>query len=63
MRERLRDLAAEAGAGDPNLLSGRLFVVLEGAYVTAALEDDVRLFDRVRPTFEGMVRAADGPGA
>ena len=63
VRGRIRDLAAEAGAGDPNLLSGRLFVVLEGAYVTAALEDDVQLFDRVRPTFEGMVRAADGPGA
>ena len=40
VRERLRGLAAEAGAEDPATLAERLFVVLEGAYVTGALEGD-----------------------
>lgn len=60
MRERLRDLAIEADVEDPDLLSEQLFVVLEGAYVTAALDGDARLFDRIRPAFTDMVRAADG---
>ncbi|CAO3431189.1 TetR/AcrR family transcriptional regulator [Azospirillum doebereinerae] len=34
MRDRLRALAAEAGAGDPDRLAGQLHVLMEGAYAT-----------------------------
>ncbi|MGH3147289.1 MAG: TetR family transcriptional regulator C-terminal domain-containing protein [Rubrobacter sp.] len=37
VQERIRDLAAEE---DPATLAERLFIVLEGAYVTSALEGD-----------------------
>jgi AcrR family transcriptional regulator len=58
VRERLRDLAAEAGAQDPATLAERLFVVLEGAYVTGALEDDGGVLDRSRAFFAELVEAA-----
>lgn len=60
VRERLRDLATEAGAEDPDSLSGRLFVVLEGAYVTAALEGEEESFGRARSLFEGLIYATGG---
>ena len=58
VRERLRGLAAEAGAEDPATLAERLFVVLEGAYVTGALEDDGGVLDRSRAFFAELVEAA-----
>jgi AcrR family transcriptional regulator len=57
VRERLRDLAAEAGAGDSARLAERLFVVLEGAYVTGALEVDRGVLDRSRAFFAELVEA------
>lgn len=60
VRARLRDLAAEAGAEDPDSLSGLLLVVLEGAYVTAALEGDDRSFGRSRSLFADLISATDG---
>src|ERR671912_276533 len=58
VRERLRDLAAEAGAQDSATLAERLFVVLEGAYVTGALEGDGGVLDRSRAFFAELVEAA-----
>jgi AcrR family transcriptional regulator len=58
VRERLRDLAAEAGAKEPATLAERLFVVLEGAYVTGALEGDGELLDRSCAFFTDLVEAA-----
>src|ERR687897_3849069 len=48
MRRRLADLAAEAGAEEPGALAERLFVLLEGAYVTAAMEGDGGVVERAR---------------
>ena len=58
VRERLRDLAAEAGAEEPVGLAERLFVVLEGAYVIGALEGETGVLDRSRAFFVEVVEAA-----
>ena len=58
VRERLRGLAAEAGAEDPATLAERLFVVLEGAYVIGALEGDSGMLDRSRALCADLVAAA-----
>lgn len=58
VREQLRNLAAEAGADDPATLAERLFVVLEGAYVTGALEGDAGVLDRSRAFFADLVEVA-----
>jgi hypothetical protein len=58
VRERLRDLAAEAGAQDSATLAERLFVVLEGAYVTGALEGETAVLDRSRAFIIELVEAA-----
>jgi AcrR family transcriptional regulator len=58
VQERLRDLAAETGAEDSATLAERLFVVLEGAYVTGALEGDRGVLDRSRAFFADLVEAA-----
>ena len=58
VRERIRDLAAEAGAEDPATLAERLFVVLEGVYVTGALEGETGVLDRSRAFFVELVEAA-----
>ncbi|MGF1470786.1 MAG: TetR/AcrR family transcriptional regulator [Rubrobacteraceae bacterium] len=58
VRGRLKALATEAGVEDPASLSEQLFVVLEGTYVTAALEGDEQLFSRVRALVDGLVQAA-----
>jgi AcrR family transcriptional regulator len=58
VRERLEGLAAEAGAKDPDALAERLFLLLEGAYVTGALEGDEGVFDRARDLAADLVSAA-----
>ena len=58
VRERLRDLADEAGAKEPVELAERLFVVLEGAYITSALEGDRGVLDHSRAFFVELVEAA-----
>ena len=58
VRERLRVLAAEAGAKEPEGLAERLFVVLEGAYVTGALEGETGVLDRSRAFIIELVEAA-----
>jgi hypothetical protein len=58
VRERLRELAAEAGAEDPATLADRLFVVLEGAYVIGALEGDRTVLDHSCAFFADLVENA-----
>ena len=58
MRRRLADLAAEAGAEEPEVLAEGLFVLLEGSYVTAAMEGDEGVVDRARRLAEDLVSAA-----
>lgn len=58
VRERLRELAAEAGAEDPATLADRLFVILEGAYVIGALEDDRTVLDHSCAFFADLVENA-----
>jgi AcrR family transcriptional regulator len=58
VRERLSRLAAEAGTGEPEALAERLFVLLEGAYVTAAMEGDEGVMDRARRLAEDLVSVA-----
>lgn len=57
VRGLLKDLAVEAGLRDPDSLSERLFVVFEGAYVTAALENSERSFTRTKSLIEDLVKA------
>src|SRR5918994_10840 len=52
------NLAAEAGAEGSATLAERLFVVLEGAYVTSALEGDRGILDHSRAFFGDLVEAA-----
>ena len=58
VRVQLRELAAAAGAKEPVELAERLFVVLEGAYVTSALEGDRGVLDHSRAFFADLVEAA-----
>lgn len=58
IRERLRSLAAEAGTKDSAKLAERLFLVLEGAYVTGALEGDEGVLDLSCAFFGDLVEAA-----
>ncbi len=58
MRRRLADLALEAGAEEPEVLAEGLFVLLEGSYVTAAMEGDEGVVDRARRLAEDLVSAA-----
>lgn len=48
VRRLLGELAAEMGAEDPEGLAGHLFLLLEGGYVTGALEGDGELLGRAR---------------
>ena len=60
VRERLGELARGAGADDPDALAERVFVVLEGAYVTGALEGDEGVLGRARVLVAEIVAAATG---
>ncbi len=65
VRRRLSDLATEAGADDPEALAERLFLLLEGAYVTAAIEGDEGVLGRARDlaaeTIGEAVTRREGP--
>lgn len=58
MRQRLAELASGAGAEEPEALAEGLFVLLEGACVTAAMEGDEGVVDRARGLAEDLVAAA-----
>ncbi len=57
VRDRLEVLAAQAGAHAPAVLAERVFIVLEGAYVTGALEGDEGVLDRARDLVSALVAA------
>lgn len=62
VRRRIEGLAAEAGVVDPGILAERVFVVLEGAYVTGALEGDEGVLERARALVADLVMRATATG-
>jgi len=58
VRRRLSELAAEAGAENPEGLAERLFLLLEGSYVTAAVEGDDGVVGRARGFAAELVGAS-----
>lgn len=59
-RRRLVELVAEVGVEDSEGLAERLFLLLEGSYVTGALEGDDEIVARARSLAAGLVRAEVG---
>lgn len=57
VRDLLEVLAGQAGALAPAVLAERVFIVLEGAYVTGALEGDEGVLDRARDLVSALVTA------
>ena len=57
-RQRLAELVVETGAEDPQGLAERLFLLLEGSYVTGALQDDDEVVARARSFAAELVAAA-----
>lgn len=55
VRRLLGGLAAELGAEEPDVLAEHLFLLLEGGYVTGALEGDEELLGRARELAEAVV--------
>jgi AcrR family transcriptional regulator len=62
LRRRLAKLATEAGCADPEGLAENLFLLLEGSYVTGALEGDGELVLRARAVAAGFVETAVAAG-
>lgn len=62
-RRRLAELTAETGAVDPEGLAERLFLLLEGSYVTGALEGNDTIVENARNLAAELIAAAvDGSG-
>ncbi len=57
-RRRLAELTAEAGVVDPEGLAERLFFLLEGSYVTGALEGDDAIVENARNLAAELITAA-----
>lgn len=55
VRRLLGGLAAELGAEEPDVLAEHLFLLLEGGYVTGALEGDEALLGRARALAETVI--------
>lgn len=62
VRRRLVELAAEAGAAEPEGLAENLFLLLEGSYVTGALEGDDEVVGRARAVAAELVAASAEDG-
>lgn len=60
VRRVLAELAAELDARDPESLAEHLFLLLEGAYVTGALEGDRETLGRARTLAEELVESRSG---
>lgn len=58
IRSLLRVLAADFEADDPDKLGEHLFFLLEGAYVSAALERDEETLQRARDTAEMILKGS-----
>lgn len=54
----VRGLCEEAGAGDPIVLAGELYLLMEGAIVSAQVTGDKTAALRARQAAEGIVSAA-----
>jgi len=61
-RRRLAGLVAGAGVADPEGVAERLFLLLEGSYVTGALEGDDGIVARARGLAAELVGANPGEG-
>lgn len=62
LRRRLAGLAAEAGCASPDGLAENLFLLLEGSYVTGALEGDGAVVGRARAVAAELVAASVAAG-
>lgn len=62
LKRRLVKLATEAECADPEGLAENLFLLLEGSYVTGALEGDGDVVSRARAVAAGFVEAAVAAG-
>ncbi|MEV4454831.1 helix-turn-helix domain-containing protein [Microbispora sp. NPDC049633] len=62
LRGRLRALAAEAGAADPDLLADQLLLLVEGAIVAAAMGTAADPAERGRAAALALLSAACRPG-
>lgn len=62
LRRRLVELATEAGCPNPESLAEKLFLLLEGSYVTGALEGDEGVILRAREVAAGFVAEAVAAG-
>lgn len=60
VRRLLTELATELGAEDSESLAEHLFMVLEGAYITGALESDEEALGRARLMAESLIRRYSG---
>ncbi|KAB8186183.1 TetR family transcriptional regulator [Microbispora catharanthi] len=61
LRERLRTLAAEAGAADPDVLADQLLLLVEGAIVAAAMGTAADPAERARSAARALLDAATAP--
>lgn len=62
-RDRLAELAAEAGAAEPERLAENLFLLLEGSYVTGALEGNDGVIGRARRIAAELVASSKEDGS
>jgi AcrR family transcriptional regulator len=60
VRRLLTELVTELGAEDSESLAEHLFMVLEGAYITGALESDEEALGRARLMAESLIRRYSG---
>jgi len=63
LRDRLAELAAEAGAAEPDRLAENLFLLLEGSYVTGALEGNDGVIGRARRIAAELVASSKEDGS
>lgn len=61
LRERLRTLAAEAGAADPDMLADQLLLLVEGAIVAAAMGTAPSPAERAGSAARALLDAATAP--
>jgi len=58
LKDRLAELSAEAGAAEPEKLAENLFLLLEGSYVTGALQGNDEVVGRARGLAAELVAAS-----
>ena len=58
LRDRLMELAAEAGVAEPERLAETIFLLLEGTYVTGVLEGNDEVIGRARSIAAELVASS-----